>query len=121
MGRWLSNGSPGKLLRMDAQSAIRLLVVRRRIGKLPIDGWCAEARTAYQFHGFFFHGCPKCYDQTETNSVNGKTMAALLEKTRCNTAYLRRHVEVVEMWECEWKEIRKEQDVKSFLRPSESP
>ena len=71
----------------------------KRIGKLPVDGWCAEARTAYQFHGCFFDGCPKCYNQTETNSVNGKTMAALLEKTRCNTAYLRRHVEVVEMWE----------------------
>ena len=34
----------------------------KRIGKLPVDGWCAEARTAYQFHGCFFHGCPKCYD-----------------------------------------------------------
>ena len=58
----------------------------KRIGKLPVDGWCPEARTAYQFHGCFFHGCPKCYDQNETNSVNGKTMATLLEKTRCNTA-----------------------------------
>ena len=93
----------------------------KRIGKLPVDGWCAEARTAYQFHGCFFHGCPKCYDQTETNSVNGKTMAVLLEKTRCNTSYIRRHVEVVEMWECEWKEIRKEPDVKSFLAPASRP
>ena len=93
----------------------------KRIGKLPVDGWCAEARTAYQFHGCFFHGCSKCYDQTETNSVNGKTMAELLEKTRCNTAYLRRHVEVVEMWECEWKEICKEPDVKSFLAPASRP
>ena len=48
-------------------------------------------------------------------------MAALLEKTRCNTAYLRRHVEVVEMWECEWKEIRIEPDVKSFLAPASRP
>ena len=93
----------------------------KRIGKLPVDGWCAEARTAYQFHGCFFDGCPKCYNQTETNSVNGKTMAALLEKTRCNSAYLRRHVEVVEMWECEWKEIRKEPDVKRFLAPASRP
>ena len=36
-------------------------------------------------------------------------------------AYLRRHVEVVEMWECEWKEIRKEPDVKSFLAPAGRP
>ena len=47
----------------------------KRIGKLPVDGWCPETRTAYQFHGCFCHGCPKCYDQNETNSMNGKTMA----------------------------------------------
>ena len=90
----------------------------KRIGKLLVDSWCAETRTAYQFHGCFWHGCPKCYEQNETNSVNGKTMAALLKNTRCNTAYLRCHVKVVEMWECEWKEIRKEPDVKSFLAPA---
>ena len=86
-----------------------------------VDGWCPETRTAYQFHGCFFHGCPKCYDQNETNSMNGKTMATLLENTRCNTSYLRRHVKVVEMWECEWKEVRNESDVKTFLAPSSRP
>ena len=30
-------------------------------------------------------------------------MAKLLEDTKKNTAYVRRHVHVVEMWECEWK------------------
>ena len=59
--------------------------------------------------------------KNETNSMNGKTMATLLEKTRCNTAYLRRHVEVVEMWECEWKEIRNESVVKTFLAPASRP
>ena len=93
----------------------------KRIGKLPVDGWCPETRTAYHFHGCFFHGCPKCYDQNETNSVNGKTMATLLEKTRCNTAYLRRHVKVVEMWECEWKDVRNESDVKNFPTPPSCP
>ena len=90
----------------------------KRIGKRRVDGWCAETRTAYQFHGCFWHGCPKCYDQNETNSVNGKPMAVLLEDTKKNTAYLRRQVKVVEMWECDWKELRKEPDVKSFLAPA---
>ena len=45
-------------------------------------------------------------------------MAKLLEDTKKNTAYLRRHVKVVEMWECDWKEKRKEPDVKSFLAPA---
>ena len=90
----------------------------KRVGKLPVDGWCAETRTAYQFHGCYFHGCTNCYEPQETNALNGKTMAKLLEDTKKKTAYLRRHVHVVEMWECEWKEIRKEPDVKSFLAPT---
>ena len=91
----------------------------KRIGKLPVDGWCAETRTAYQFHGCFWHGCPKCHtDPEETNPKNNKTMATLLADTKKHTTYLRRHVKVVEMWECEWKEIRKEPDVKSFLAPA---
>ena len=90
----------------------------KRIGKLPVDGWCPESHTAYQFHGCYFHGCTNCYEPQETNALNGKTMAKLLEDTKKNTAYLRRHVKVVEMWECDWKELRKEPDVKSFLAPA---
>ena len=79
----------------------------KRVGKLPVDGWCAETRTAYQFHGCFWHGCPKCHtDPEETNKLNGKTMAELLANTKAHTAYLRRHVKVVEMWECDWKRER---------------
>ena len=78
----------------------------KRIGKLPVDGWCAETRTAYQFHGCYFHGCTNCYEPQETNALNGKTMAKLLEDTKKNIAYLRRHVKVVEMWECGWKRER---------------
>ena len=79
----------------------------KRIGKLPVDGWCAETRTAYQFHGCFWHGCPKCHtDPEETNPKNNKTMATLLADTKKHTTYLRRQVKVVEMWECDWKELR---------------
>ena len=79
----------------------------KRIGKLPVDGWCAETRTAYQFHGCFWHGCPKCHtNPEETNPKNNKTMAELLANTKAHTAYLRRHVKVVEMWECGWKRER---------------
>ena len=79
----------------------------KRIGKLLVDGWCANTRTAYQFHGCYFHGCPKCHtDPEETNKLNGKTMATLLADTKKHTTYLRRHVKVVEMWECAWKRER---------------
>ena len=48
------------------------------------------------------------------NSVNGKTMAELLASTKTHTAYIRRFVDVVEMWECEWKGKRIESDTKRF-------
>ena len=112
--QWLTRESERTGLSIRHQANGR----EKRIGKLPVDGWCAETRTAYQFHGCYFHGCTNCYEPQETNTLNGKTMATLLEDTKKNTAYLRRHVHVVEMWECEWKEIRKEPDVKSFLAPT---
>ena len=85
----------------------------KRIGKHRVDGWCSKTKTAYQFQGCFFHGCP-C-TQAEVNSVNGKTMAELLVATRKTTAYLRHFVKVVELWECEWKKMRRDPLVKRCL------
>ena len=85
----------------------------KRIGKLPVDGWCSETNTAYQFNGCFYHGHP-CLG-LETNAFNGKPMTQLLAETRKNTAYLRHFVKVVELWECEWKETRRHQVVKKCL------
>ena len=88
----------------------------KRIGKLPVDGWCAEIRKAYQFHGCYFHGCPKCHtDPEKINAVNKKTMGELLKNTPSNTAYLKQYVKVVEMWECGWKKKRIETDTKRFI------
>ena len=78
----------------------------KRVGKLLVDGWCAQTHTAYQFHGCYFHGCTKCHQPEETNKLNGKTMVTLLADTKKHTTYLRRHVKVVEMWECDWKRER---------------
>ena len=47
----------------------------KRIGKLLVDRWCAKMRTAYQIHGCFWHGFPKCYtNREETNTVNGQAV-----------------------------------------------
>ena len=78
-----------------------------------MDGWCSETKTAYQFHGCFLHG-HSCTGK-EVNKVNGKPMAELLAETRKNTAYLRHFVKVVELWECEWKETRRDPVVKKCL------
>ena len=85
----------------------------KRIGKLQVDGWCSTTNTAYQFHGYFYHG-HQCLG-LETNAVNGKPMTQLLAETRKNNAYLRHFVKVVELWECEWKETGRDTVVKKCL------
>ena len=85
----------------------------KRIGKMLVDGWCSETKTAYQFHGCFFHG-HSCTRQ-EVNEVNGKTTAELLAETRKNTANLRHFVKFVELWECEWQETRRDAVVKKCM------
>ena len=44
-----------------------------------------------------------------------KPMAQLLAETQKNTGYLRHFVKVVELWECEWKEMRRDPAVKKCL------
>ena len=100
--QWLTRESERTGLSIRHQANGR----EKRIGKLPVDGWCAQTHTAYQFHGCYFHGCPKCHQPEETNKLNGKTMVTLLANTKKHTTYLRRHVKVVEMWECTWKRER---------------
>ena len=85
----------------------------KRIGKLPVNGWCSQTNTVYQFHGCFYHG-HRCTGQ-EVNAVNENPMAQLLAETRQNTAYLRYIVKVVVVWEREWKEMRRDPAVKTCL------
>ena len=76
----------------------------KRIGRrqLPVDGWCQETQTVYQFHGCYWHGC-ECMGKKMNNTKN-VAMAALREETRENTEYLEKlGYKVVEMWECDWK------------------
>ena len=100
--QWLNRESERMGLSIRHQANGR----EKRIGKLRVDGWCAETRTAYQFHGCYWHGCPICHQPEEINAVNGKAMGVLLAETKKHTEYLRRHVKVVEMWECQWKRER---------------
>ena len=49
------------------------------------------------------------------NAVNGKPIAHLLAETQKNTDYLRHFVKVAELWECEWKEMRRDPAVRKCL------
>ena len=50
----------------------------KREGNYIIDGYHEEeTHTAFEVHGCFWHGCPRCYTRDTVNPVNGKTMQEL--------------------------------------------
>ena len=73
----------------------------------PVDGYCEETRTIYQFHGCFYHGCRACYESDEYNTVLNETFYTLREHTRRTTDLFESGgYTVVSMWECDFKRER---------------
>ena len=70
----------------------------------PVVGYEPSSRTVYEFHGCFFHGCPRCVKtKRDEPTIIGKTPNQLYYATRAKTAALRRAgFKVVEKWGCEY-------------------
>ena len=83
----------------------------KRIGdrKLPVDGFNVESQTVYQFQGCYWHGHDCALNRgKEFKEKGNKLMAEIREETRANTEYIRsKGYNVVEMYECQWREMKK--------------
>lgn len=42
-----------------------------------VDGFNQKTNTVYQYHGCFWHGCPKCYSKDTINNIKHETMGDL--------------------------------------------
>ena len=75
----------------------------RWIGKRPVDGYNHEKKLVLQYHGCFWHGCPKCYhDRDKIIERGDRTREDLFQATKRRTAYLRKEgYRVIECWACE--------------------
>ena len=78
----------------------------------PVDGYEPKSRTVFEFHGCFYHGCPRCVKTKrnvptkigKTANQPGKTPNQLYYTTLAKTAALRRAgYTVVEKWGCEYR------------------
>ena len=49
-----------------------------------VDGYCQATNTVYEFHGCFWHGCPRCYPNRHEKHVRlcDRTMQAVYENTQ---------------------------------------
>ena len=98
----------------------------KRIGQwqLPVDGWCAQTNTVYQFHGCYWHGHDCMQEKGVTqNDKNGKTMEQLQADTEKNSQYIQQcGYHLVEMWEWECKKMKTENPtLQQFLRKFRRP
>ncbi len=72
------------------------------------DGYDTETKTAYEFYGCYFHGCPMCYKTSFFNKKLQSTMGSLLAKVKEKESRLKRWgYNVVSIWECEWNKEKK--------------
>ena len=82
-----------------------------KIGKYHIDGYCEKERTCLEFNGCFYHGCPECYP----HSFNPR-MIKKYRNTQNKIKFLKkRNYKVMEMWGCEWSEMKKQKDVQDII------
>src|SRR5207244_7501514 len=49
--------------------------------KYKVDVYCKKSNYVFQFHGCFYHGCPKCYNGHEINEKTGIYMYILYQNT----------------------------------------
>ena len=97
----------------------------RRIGvrQIPVDGYCKETKTVYQFHGCYFHG-HRCHLNNKTfNKTKNCSMEELRRQTAETSKYIKEEgYNLVEIWECEWRElIQTNSTIKSFVQEHTPP
>lgn len=75
--------------------------------KYSADGYCEETNTIYEFHGCFWHGCPKCYKPDDINKVTKSYFKELYDKTIEREKFIQTQgYNLITIWEHEWKEMR---------------
>ena len=76
----------------------------RWIKGAPVDRYCPETRTVFQYHGCYWHGCPKCYpdDRDKIIAHNDQTEE---DKYQATKEIRMVGYRVVEAWACEVGDI----------------
>ena len=84
-----------------------------------LDGFHFPSNTIYEFHGCFWHGCPKCYPIRHEKHLRlfNRTVQDVYEKTQAKMATLRQKgYNVIEMWECQWSQLKQTRpDIQAYV------
>ena len=74
-----------------------------KIGSYFVDGYNRFTDTVYEFHGCYFHGCPKCFNPETYNKVLKITMGTVYKRHEKRIYFIKSKCrELIEIWECEF-------------------
>ncbi|XP_054259837.1 uncharacterized protein LOC128984531 [Macrosteles quadrilineatus] len=82
-----------------------------KINKLKVDGF--DGQNIYEFQGCYWHGCPKCFPYDRELALKEDPSDSLhlrYERTKSKIAKLGDNV--VQMWECEFRKLKKTENLK---------
>ena len=78
----------------------------KQIGPYYLDGYDSANNIGYEFHGCYFHGCPKCFTPETLNRVQQCTMKSIYARHCSRIEYLKhRLTQLIEIWECDFDKI----------------
>uniref|UniRef100_A0A1Y1L1R3 DNA-directed DNA polymerase n=1 Tax=Photinus pyralis TaxID=7054 RepID=A0A1Y1L1R3_PHOPY len=84
-----------------------------RVGGVKVDGYCPKTNEVFEFHGCYYHGCPKCFKYTRNASLPDSPSETLEYRYEATVAKSCRLIElgyaVIEMWECDFKRLMTEE------------
>jgi len=74
--------------------------------KYKADGYCKENNTIYEFHGDYWHGNPKVFNEDGINEITKLTYKELYDKTLIRDNKIKElGYNLVTIWENDWKKI----------------
>ena len=96
-----------------------------RLSGMLVYGYDATTRTAYEFNGCFYHGCPRCFPRQRYKvSVRrgDRTFQECYEATKAKKAKLEAEgYAVVTQWECDWdRRVKTEPTLTAFVAQQKS-
>jgi hypothetical protein len=83
--------------------------LEKKIDPYPVDGYCKERDTVYEFQGCFMHGFQKCFNSICFNPLKKQTMGCLYKTCSERTRFIKSIVkQFIEILKCEWDRNLKE-------------
>jgi hypothetical protein len=76
--------------------------------RYKVDGYIKSSNIIFEFHGDFWHGNPKIYDETKINPRISKTYGELYKQTNEKSKLIiEKGYKLIEIWENEWNKFIK--------------